>query len=112
MDNTAELIKNFISTPNISASNMTSGLAKLGNGSMQNGIKQIVEYFSKSSLNRGRMQGGLATVVICGCIAGGIIYHNKKERQLEDKGQIILNTLQESTNEDSTKTEKIDSISE
>ena len=104
MNSTATQIAKIISTPNPSAPITTHALAGLGNGSMQNGLRRIVNYFaaeSASNLRLGRIQGGLVGVLGTAAVAGGIaiIYHETQKKQLETEGQVILNTLQKSANE-------------
>lgn len=104
MNSTATQIANLISTPNPSAPITTHALAKLGNGSMQNGLRRIVSYFaaeSASNLRLGRIQGGLVGVLGTATVAGGIalIYHGTQKKQIETEGKVILNTLQKSASE-------------
>lgn len=103
MNTTANQIAKIISTPNPSAPITTHALARLGNGSMQNGLRRIVSYFaaeSASNLRLGRIQGGLVGVIGTAAVAGGIafIYHETQKKQLETEGKVILNTLQKSAN--------------
>lgn len=98
--NTVTQIARIISTNNPSAPITTHALAKLGNGSMQNGLRRIVSYLateSASNLRLGRIQGGLGGVIGTTAIAGGIAlaYHVSHKKQLKKEGKVILDTLQE-----------------
>ena len=111
MNSTATQIANLISPPNPSAPITTHALAKLGNGSMQNGLRRIVSYFaaeSASNLRLGRMNGGLVGVLGTTAVVGGIalVYHFTQKKQLETEGKVILNTLQKSAPKKSTIIEK------
>ena len=100
---------------NKSASDLTSGLVKLGNGSMKEGILKIFECgrnYERNEiynhvLNQGRREGG-----IIGCIIGagigigiglGICIHTELEKtkaikeneKLKIQHQIMLNEIQE-----------------
>ena len=96
--NTVTQIARIISTHNPSAPITTHALAELGNGSMQNGLKRIVNYFeaeSASNLRLGRMQGGLVGVIGTTAFAGGfaLAYHFSRKKQLEAEGKVILDTI-------------------
>ena len=111
MNSTAPQIAEIISTPNHSAPITTHALAELGNGSMQNGLRRIISYFaaeSASKLRLGRIQGGLVGVIGTAVVAGGIafIYQETQKKHLETEGKIILNTLQNSANENTIIVEK------
>ncbi len=95
---TSEITK-IISANNPAAPFMTHALAELGNGSMQAGLKRIVNYYARESalnLKVGRIQGGIIGVLATTAIGGGIAYwycsHQKNE--LKKEGEEILNTLQ------------------
>lgn len=95
---------------NKSASDLTSGLVKIGNGSMKDGIQKIFEYgqiYNQNEMydyviNQGRKEGGIIGILIGGIVGIGIgvgIYiHSDKEKtklikeneQLKIQQQIML----------------------
>lgn len=100
---------------NKNASDLTSGLVKIGNGSMKDGILKVFEYgqnFGQNetynyALNQGRKEGGLVGVLIGGILGAGIgigmYIHNEMQKiktireneELKIQQQIMLNELQE-----------------
>lgn len=100
---------------NKNASDLTSGLVKIGNGSMKEGILKIFEYgrnFGQNevyeyALNQGRKEGGIMGGIIgIGIGAGigvGLYIHNeiqktkmiRENEKLKIQQQIMLNELLE-----------------
>ena len=111
MNSTVTQIARIISTPKPSAPITTHALAELGNGSMQNGLRRIVSYLaaeSGSNLRLGRVQGGIAGVLGATAVAGGIAfaYHVSHKKQLKKDGEVILNTLQKPSTENTVTVEE------
>lgn len=102
MNETARQISELINATSPSGANTTHALAELGNGNMQNGLKRIVNYFTKNSasnLKLGRMQGAAGGALVATAVAGIIAFlvHKKKKNQLDKEGQEILKAFQKSS---------------
>lgn len=109
-----KIIKDITISNNKSASEITSGLVKVGNGTMKGGIIKALEYgrlygqkeMYGYAIKKGRIEGGIIGALIAGTIGVGIgigIYiHQEKEKlkllneieKLKIQQQIMLNELQ------------------
>ena len=110
MNNIANQIRTLINSKGQSAPKITSGLANIGNGNMQDGIKRIAEFQLKTGLDTGTkagirtgtVRGAIGTTIII-VVLGGIGYivydktrKSKKEKALRAEGKAILKGLEES----------------
>ncbi len=104
MTNTGKEIANLMMNNGKSASEMTHALSELGGGSMQKGFARIGKYFTDEAakaaaegLSRGRIQGGIVSVLVTAAV-GGTIYAvtKKKEKDAahEAEGRTILNAME------------------
>ena len=101
MSNIANQITKLVNAQNQAAPATTHALAELGGGSMQKGLKRIVNYLtteSKANLKRGRVQGGLAGILITATIGGGaVMIHRHVQKKRDQEGQEILDVLEKHT---------------
>lgn len=107
MTNTGKQIADLLMDTGKSAPDMTHAVKVLGNGSMQKGFSRIGEYFAEEAssaakgLTKGRIQGGVAGALGAAAAIGGVLYliSKKKEKAAkhEAEGQIILQTMKESS---------------
>lgn len=115
MNITGKKIDSFLSNTGKSASQMSRGLKKLGDGSMEKGINKVAEYMFKDGSDSGFRKGfGVATVVIgsgiliyksCGIIKKRI--NEKKQLKCEEKD--IIEAF-EDIDDENEKTEEVESI--
>ena len=112
MSNHANEILELINTSDKAASDMTKALKSIGGGDMQKGINRIADYFmkvgnqtgfiqgAKIGEKKGLLKGSVSTLSILALVAGGIYLKDKYEeykhqKALEQEGQTILSTMQE-----------------
>ena len=116
----ATQIYELVSATGKSAPNMTNALKTIGDGSMQDGIKSMADFFfgsgtlygMKRGERRGLVKGSLLTLVVGGVILGGIrakqCYDDYKFRKsLREDGDKILKAMHNSIqDEESVKVEE------
>jgi len=113
MSDIANQINAVINASGQAAPKITSGLANIGNGSMQDGINRIADFCTKSGVNTGTKAGfkagtvrGVVGTTAVFAVLGGVAYliydgveKNKKNKALKAEGEAILKGLEEGITE-------------
>lgn len=77
------------------ASEMTHGLKKIGDGDMKRGMMTIAQYYEENGLKKGSLMGVISTLTVVGLIAGTKkVYSMNKEHKI--KGEKIVKGLEQS----------------
>lgn len=107
-------IYDLVSTTGKTASDMTNSLKSIGNGSMQEGVKTMADFFFGTGFFAGRKKGeyigwvkGSLTTVVMGGVFFGVVYAKnlydeyKFRKTLQENGDKILKTIEDNlTNEE------------
>ena len=109
-------ISTLLFEPGQAGADMTHRLKVLGNGSMQNGIKIIADFFTEEGINigevRGIIKGSVGTAIVATAVFGSVHLikeHRKNVKDHETKGKKIYTVLHKAEcNEEQPETEAIE----